>query len=85
MRVVYTDEFVLRRCEQLCSIIAASNYVNIVFQFQIERSAGYKTGLFVMPVDITNSGTEVIVRSEGNQGVEVQVLKSYGVGIDCHS
>ena len=38
-----------------------------------------------MPVDITSPGTEVVIRSEGNLGVEVQVLKSYGVGIDCHS
>lgn len=30
-------------------------------------------------------GTEVILQSEGNQGVEVQVLKSYGVGLDVHS
>lgn len=59
--------------------------VSIVFQFKVERSAGFKTGYFVMPVDITNPGAEVIVRSEGNQGVEVQVLKSYGIGIDCHS
>lgn len=58
---------------------------SIVLQFNIERSAGFKTGLFVMPVDITNPGTEVVIRTEGNQGVEVQVLKSYGVGIDCHS
>lgn len=38
-----------------------------------------------MPIDVTTSGTEVVIRSEGNQGIEVQVLKSYGVGIDCHS
>ena len=61
------------------------SYGSIVLQSQIERSAGLNTGLFIMPVDITNPGTEVIVRSEGNQGIEVQVLKSYGVGIDCHS
>lgn len=30
-------------------------------------------------------GTEVIIRSEGDQGVEVQVLKSYGCGLDVHS
>ena len=30
-------------------------------------------------------GTEVIIRSEGDQGIEVQVLKSYGCGLDVHS
>lgn len=33
----------------------------------------------------SDNGVEVIVQSEGNQGVEVQVLKSYGVGLDVHS
>ena len=32
-----------------------------------------------------STATEVVIRSEGDQGIEVQVLKSYGVGIDCHS
>lgn len=50
------------------------------------RSAGFLHRCnFVMPIDVTTSGTEVVIRSEGNQGIEVQVLKSYGVGIDCHS
>ncbi len=39
----------------------------------------------VMPIDVTNTGTEVSIRSEGDQGIEVQHLQSYGVGIDCHS
>ena len=30
-------------------------------------------------------GIEVVIQSEGKQGVEVQVLKSYGVGLDVHS
>ena len=38
-----------------------------------------------MTIDEISSGTEVVVRSEGNQGIEVQRLQSYGVGIDCHS
>ena len=32
-----------------------------------------------------NNGIEVVIKSEGNQGIEVQVLKSYGVGLDVHS
>ena len=31
------------------------------------------------------SGAEVLIESDYNQGVEVQVLKSYGVGLDVHS
>ena len=38
-----------------------------------------------MPIDVVSSGTEVVIRSEGDQGIEVQRLQSYGVGIDCHS
>ena len=33
----------------------------------------------------SNNGVEVIIQSEGDQGVEVQVLKSYGCGLDVHS
>ena len=65
-----------------CSV---SCYVNIAFQFHPERSAGFDIGYFVMPIDVTNLETEIVIQSEGNQGIEVQVLKSYGVGIDCHS
>ena len=32
-----------------------------------------------------NNVVEIEVRKEGDQGVEVQCLQSYGVGIDCHS
>lgn len=32
-----------------------------------------------------NRGIEVVIRSECDQGVEVQILKSYGVGLDVHS
>ena len=35
--------------------------------------------------DSVINGTEVVIQSEGGQGVEVQVLKSYGVGLDVHS
>ena len=38
-----------------------------------------------MSIDVNNAGIEVVIRSEGNQGIEVQQLQSYGVGIDCHS
>ena len=31
----------------------------------------FQDRFFAMPVDITNPGTEVIVQSEGNQGVDV--------------
>ena len=34
---------------------------------------------------LSDDGVEVIIRSEGSAGVEVQTLRSYGVGIDCHS
>ena len=37
-----------------------------------------------MPIDVTNAGSEVVIRAEGNQGIELQWLQSYGVGIDCH-
>ena len=33
----------------------------------------------------SESGVEVVIRPDINQGVEVQSLRSYGVGIDCHS
>ena len=33
----------------------------------------------------SNNGVEVVIQSEGNQGIEVQVLKSYGCGLDVHS
>lgn len=36
-------------------------------------------------IENTESGTEVVIHTEGNQGIEVQRLQSYGVGIDCHS
>lgn len=36
-------------------------------------------------IETTESGTEVVIHTEGNQGIEVQRLQSYGVGIDCHS
>ena len=32
-----------------------------------------------------NNGVEVEIRKEGEQGVEVQRLQSFGCGIDCHS
>ena len=35
--------------------------------------------------DNTDNGVKVEIRKEGDQGVEVQRLQSYGVGIDCHS
>jgi hypothetical protein len=37
----------------------------------------------VFAMSNNDSGTEVIIQN--NQGVEVQVLKSYGVGLDVHS
>ena len=33
----------------------------------------------------SESGTEVPIRADSCQGVEVQHLRSYGLGIDCHS
>ena len=46
-----------------------------------------KTDHYCQPLSpaIYDDGTEIIVRSENNAGVEVQTLRSYGVGIDCHS
>lgn len=35
--------------------------------------------------DGETAGGEVEIRKEGDQGVEVQHLQSYGGGIDCHS
>ena len=35
--------------------------------------------------DPSENGKEVVILNEGDQGVEVQKLQSYGVGIDCHS
>ena len=35
------------------------------------------------PVIESESGTEVVIRPDNDQGVEVQSLRSYGVGIDC--
>ena len=32
-----------------------------------------------------NNGAEIKIHKEGDQGVEVQRLQSYGVGTDCHS
>ena len=32
-----------------------------------------------------NNGVEIEIRKEGDHGVEVQRLQSYGVGIDCHA
>ena len=37
------------------------------------------------PIVLSESGIEVVIRTDQNQGVEVQSLRSYGVGIDCHS
>lgn len=32
-----------------------------------------------------NGGVEIVIHSEDYNGVEVHVLKSYGVGLDVHS
>ena len=50
----------------------------------------FPSGVFVMSASIepileSESGIEVVIRTDQNQGVEVQHLRSYGVGIDCHS
>ena len=39
----------------------------------------------IEPILESESGIEVVIRTDQNQGVEVQHLRSYGVGIDCHS
>ena len=39
----------------------------------------------IEPIVVSESGTEVIIRTDQNQGIEVQQLRSYGIGVDCHS
>jgi len=48
---------------------------------QLSISFSKRSCVFAMSNN--DSGTEVIIQN--NQGVEVQVLKSYGVGLDVHS
>lgn len=59
-----------------------------------ERRAGYLApALFAMskssipqnPPDTSETAVEISILSENGQGVEVQNLQSYGIGIDCHS
>ena len=44
-----------------------------------------KTYHISQPPDPADQGTEVTILQEDGQGVEVQRLQSYGIGIDCHS